>query len=75
MRCPNCGYIIDSKELTEREAEVEKLLLTGLTCKEIGERLFIGAKTVDTHKRAVYRKRGVHSQLQLLAKALSCASV
>ncbi len=52
--------------LTEREVEVLKLVARGLSNAEIAEKLFIGVKTVDTHRSNLYQKFGVHSLGELL---------
>ena len=43
-------------ELTEREAEVLKLLAEGSSVKEISETLFISVKTVGSHKQNIFEK-------------------
>ena len=56
--------------LTEREKEVLKLLVEGLTRKEISERLFLSPFTVLTHCRNIYSKLHVHTRSSVVAKAL-----
>ncbi|HWI63229.1 MAG TPA: AAA family ATPase [Symbiobacteriaceae bacterium] len=55
--------------LTEREAEVVRLVAQGLTDKEIGARLFISPKTVDGHLRNIFNKVGVSSRTALATYA------
>lgn len=55
--------------LTAREREVLDLLHEGLADKQIASRLGISVKTVEKHVGAVFRKRGVHSRIELLAQA------
>jgi len=71
MKCPNCGY--DSNELTPREIEVEALLLNrpDLSIKEIAHELSIMNRTAEAHKTTVFRKRGVHSRVELLHQAVT----
>ncbi|SHJ62622.1 response regulator transcription factor [Aquimarina spongiae] len=45
-------------ELTPREIDVLKLLCYQLTAKEIGEKLFVSRKTVETHKSNLLSKTG-----------------
>ncbi len=49
----------DGSGLTEREAEVLRLLAEGRTNREIGEALFISPKTVSVHVSSLMRKLGV----------------
>ncbi len=53
--------------LTAREREVALLAAAGATSREIGERLFLSARTVDTHLANVYRKLGVSGRNELPA--------
>jgi DNA-binding CsgD family transcriptional regulator len=48
--------------LTPREVEVLALVEQGLRNKQIAERLFLSAKTVDHHVGAILRKLGVHTR-------------
>jgi ATP/maltotriose-dependent transcriptional regulator MalT len=51
---------------TRREREVISLAISGLTAREIGERLFIGERTVETHLANVYAKLGISSRVDLV---------
>lgn len=42
--------------LSKREFEVSKLLTLGYIAKEIAENLFISTRTVETHKKNVFKK-------------------
>ena len=59
----------DGVGLTEREAEVLRLLAEGLTNREIGGRLFISVKTVGAHVAHIYAKLGVHSRVEAAGRA------
>ena len=48
--------------LTAREAEVLRLVASGLTDAEVAERLVLSVRTVNAHLRSVYRKLGVTSR-------------
>ena len=52
--------------LTDREADVLKLLAQGFSQAAISERLFIGAGTVHTHRAHIYQKLDVHSRQELI---------
>jgi len=51
--------------ITHREGEIIRCLMNGCTNNEIGEKLFISPRTVDTHFSNIYRKCGVRSRLEL----------
>ena len=62
-----CSCSFDERgELTERELDVLKLLLEGLSNKEVSERLFISVHTVISHRKNIVRKTGFKS-LSVLA--------
>lgn len=56
--------------LTDREIEVLKLIAEGLTNKEIGERLFISTRTVDTHRRNLHQKLNIKNAAGLVNYAI-----
>ena len=47
--------------LTERETEILKLIAKGNTNKKIAAKLFLSVKTVETHRRNIYRKLNTHN--------------
>ena len=55
----------DLDQLTAREREVLQHVARGYTYKEIAERLFISAKTVETHVSSVLRKLQLDNRHQL----------
>lgn len=57
--------------LTEREAEVLRLLASGLSSKEIGEALVLSVRTVERHIANLYTKTGTHGRAQATAYALA----
>ncbi|HEY1387783.1 MAG TPA: response regulator transcription factor [Ktedonobacterales bacterium] len=56
--------------LTEREREILKLVAEGYTNNQIGERLVISPKTVDTHRTHVMDKLNLHSRAELVKYAM-----
>ena len=58
------------QSLSDREFEVLRLLATGLSPTEIGERLHLSVKTVSTHKSNVLAKLGLGSTAELVRYAL-----
>ena len=51
------------------ELAVLRLLASDLSTREIGERLFLSPNTIRSHTRALYRKLGVHSRTDAIARA------
>lgn len=47
--------------LSDREIEIIKLLTEGMTNQQIGEKLYISHKTVDTHRSNIMKKLDVHN--------------
>jgi DNA-binding CsgD family transcriptional regulator len=54
--------------LTGREQEIARLVLTGLTYKEIGAQLFISDKTVEHHVARIRRRLGATSRRELFGQ-------
>jgi DNA-binding CsgD family transcriptional regulator len=54
--------------LSEREREIAALVGDGLTNREIGARLFLSEKTIETHLTRVFQKLGVRSRAQVAAE-------
>jgi two-component system, NarL family, response regulator NreC len=47
------------EKLTQREQDVLRLVAQGFSAPEIGERLYISPKTVDTYKQRIHEKLGL----------------
>ncbi len=56
--------------LTDREFEVFQLLGQGLSTREIGRRLHISPKTVDTHRLNIKEKLGMQTLPELMRHAV-----
>jgi DNA-binding NarL/FixJ family response regulator len=56
--------------LTSREREVLQLTAEGLSSTHIAERLFIGSRTVETHRVNLMRKLGLHNQAEIIRYAV-----
>jgi DNA-binding CsgD family transcriptional regulator len=59
------GTLPGWETLTRAEREVVRHVVEGLTNREIGERLFVSARTVETHLAHVFAKLGVSSRVEL----------
>lgn len=59
------------KKLTKKQQEVEDLLLTGLSIKQIAYKLGIQYDAVASRKYEIFKKREVHSIGELLALRFS----
>ena len=57
-------------KLTERERDVMRLVAEGYTAPEIGEKLFISPKTVDTYKQRINEKLGLTHRADYVKLAL-----
>lgn len=55
--------------LTGRELEVLRLVVQGARNSEIGQKLSIAVKTVETHLTSIYGKMGVQSRAEAIALA------
>ncbi len=51
--------------LTRREREVAMLAADGLPAREIGERLYVSRRTVESHLARIYGKLGIGSRSEL----------
>jgi LuxR family transcriptional regulator, maltose regulon positive regulatory protein len=56
---------------TEAELPVLRLLATDLSAREIGKTLFLSPNTIRTHTRVIYRKLGVNSRADAVARAVA----
>ena len=54
--------------LTAREIEIVQLISEGLTNQEMADRLFISARTVETHRANLMKKVGVKNAIELVKK-------
>jgi len=57
------------RSLTRRELEVARLAAEGYTAAEIGRRLNIGDRTVESHLGSAYSKLRISSRVQLVRMA------
>src|SRR2546430_13291393 len=57
--------------LSPREREVAALVASGLSNREIGERLFIAERTAEGHLEQIRNKLGFHSRAEVAAWAVT----
>ena len=57
-------------DLSDREAEVLRLIALGHTNAEIGEQLFLSVRTVETHRAHIQQKLGRSTRAELVRYAL-----
>ncbi|WP_407320488.1 helix-turn-helix transcriptional regulator [Isoptericola halotolerans] len=67
---PSAGW---SAALTEREAEVARLVTSGMTNREVAAALCVSVRTVEVHLSRVFRKLDVRSRSELVVLALAPA--
>jgi DNA-binding NarL/FixJ family response regulator len=64
------GEPLPARAVTDREEEILKLVAEGHTSKEIGDILFISAKTVERHRANILQKLGLRDRLELTRYAI-----
>jgi DNA-binding NarL/FixJ family response regulator len=52
--------------LTQKEKEVALLIVTGKSVKEIAAELHRSPSTIDTHRKNIYAKLGIHKSVELV---------
>ncbi|MDT4983762.1 MAG: hypothetical protein QOF95_1252 [Pseudonocardiales bacterium] len=75
---PNLGaqLVVDDSSpeliaLSERERDVLHLLALGYTNQEIGKRLYVSVRTVDSHRASIMRKLRLETRAELVLCALA----
>jgi DNA-binding NarL/FixJ family response regulator len=56
--------------LSPRECEILKLIVEGLSIKEISDKLYLGFETVRSYHKYLHLKLDVHNTAQLVRKAI-----
>lgn len=59
-----------SEQISDREIEIIRLFAEGLSYKQIAERLYISARTVETHKNNIMKKLGLATTVDLVKYAI-----
>lgn len=66
MLIKSLNFPDDNKLLTDREREILKLIAKEYSNKQIAEELFISERTVETHRKNIFRKTGTSSLVGLI---------
>jgi DNA-binding NarL/FixJ family response regulator len=69
------GFSHGLMALTRRELEVAHLASDGHTATEIGHRLHISGRTVESHLASTYERLGISSRLELIRMAPSLTAL
>jgi DNA-binding NarL/FixJ family response regulator len=56
---------LNPNPLTHRETQVIQLIVEGIGTKYIADKLFLSARTIETHRKNIYRKLGIHTNVEL----------
>jgi DNA-binding CsgD family transcriptional regulator len=72
---PADGRLPGWETLTRAEREVVRHVVQGLSNREIGERLFVSARTVETHLAHVFAKLGIGSRVELTGAVVRAEGV
>jgi len=60
----------DTPRLTDREAEILRMVGTGMSYKQIAERLFLSHRTVQNHVQNTLNKLQLHNRVDLVRYAI-----
>lgn len=66
LKVPRRSVLSVMFNLTSSEAKVAQLLANAMAADDIAAKLQVGRETVRTHARSIYRKAGVHRQLDFV---------
>jgi DNA-binding CsgD family transcriptional regulator len=58
FRFPDSALLMHGPVFSDREFEIIKLIHSGLSSEQIGEKLFLSKYTIDTHRRNILEKTG-----------------
>jgi len=60
----------ETHNLTDREMEILRYLVDGMSYKTIADKCFVSIDTVSSHVKNIYKKLQVHSKSEAVAKAI-----
>jgi DNA-binding NarL/FixJ family response regulator len=64
------GATLPMDRLTDREMEIFRMIGAGMTVKEIAEKLFLSAKTIEAHREHIKEKLSLKTSAELLRFAI-----
>jgi DNA-binding NarL/FixJ family response regulator len=70
VKSKNTTIVKESFNLSERETEILKCLVEGMSYKMIADSCFISMDTVSSHVKNIYKKLQVHSKSEAVVKAI-----
>ena len=65
------GYFLKRFNITEREKEIIALAIQGLSNNDMSEKLFISARTVESHLYKIFQKCDIKNRTQLINLLMS----
>ncbi len=66
FRFPDGALLMHGPVFSDREFEIIKLIHSGLSSEQIGEKLFLSKYTIDTHRRNILEKTGKNHISELI---------
>jgi len=63
------GVVPETRPLTRLEREILAMLSSGLSTRNLADRLHVSEMTVRNHVQSIFEKLGVHSRLEAVAYA------
>jgi DNA-binding NarL/FixJ family response regulator len=60
----------ESYNLTDREMEILRYLVDGMSYKAVAEKCFVSLDTISSHVKNIYKKLQVHSKTEAVGKAI-----
>ena len=69
LRTARKSHARSTEPLSTAELAVLRLLATGLSQRQVGRKMFLSVNTIKTHTQSIYRKLGVASRADAVARA------